>query len=85
MYLGKIVEYGPWDVVSDDDPTLDAPRNGTVVRGEVPDAAHPPKGCRFHPRCSLAEDVCRTVEPALLRPSGAYRLSCHVMQRELSG
>jgi len=101
MYLGKIVEYGPWDVVSDvpkhpytrglqaavpiADPTLDAPRNGTLVRGEVPDAAHPPKGCRFHPRCPLAEDACRTVEPALLPPSGAYRLSCHVMQRELSG
>jgi oligopeptide/dipeptide ABC transporter ATP-binding protein len=101
MYLGKIVEYGPWDVVSDTpkhpytrglqaavpiaDPTLDAPRGGTVVRGEVPDAANPPKGCRFHPRCPLAEDVCRTVEPELLPASGAYRLSCHVMQRELSG
>ena len=101
MYLGKIVEYGPWDVVSDfpkhpytrglqaavpiADPTLDAPRNGTVVRGEVPDAANPPKGCRFHLRCPLAEDACRTVEPALLPPTGAYRLSCHVMQRELSG
>jgi oligopeptide/dipeptide ABC transporter ATP-binding protein len=100
MYLGKIVEYGPWDVVSDTpkhpytrglqaavpiaDPTLDAPRSGTVVRGEVPDAANPPKGCRFHPRCPLAEDVCRSVEPVLLPPSGAYRLSCHVMQRELS-
>jgi oligopeptide transport system ATP-binding protein len=100
MYLGKIVEYGPWDVVSDAprhpytrglhdavpiaDPTLDAPLAGTVVRGEVPDAANPPGGCRFHPRCPLAEDICRTVEPAMLPASGTYRLACHVMQRELS-
>ena len=100
MYLGKVVEYGPWDVVSDTprhpytrglqaavpiaDPTLDAPLRGTVVRGEVPDAANPPKGCRFHPRCPLAEDICRSVEPAMLPTSGAYRLACHVMQRELS-
>jgi oligopeptide transport system ATP-binding protein len=100
MYLGKVVEYGPWDVVSDTpkhpytrgllaavpiaDPTLDAPRRGAVVRGEVPDAADPPSGCRFHPRCPLAEDVCRRVEPPMLPASGNYRLACHVMQRELS-
>jgi oligopeptide transport system ATP-binding protein len=100
MYLGKIVEYGPWDVVSDTpkhpytrgllaavpvaDPSLDAPRRGTVVRGEVPDAANPPAGCRFHPRCPLAEEVCRGVEPPLLPEAGRYRLACHVMQRELS-
>jgi oligopeptide/dipeptide ABC transporter ATP-binding protein len=100
MYLGKIVEYGPWDVVSDTpkhpytqglqaaapiaDPTLDPPLGGTGVRGEVPDAASPPTGCRFHPRCPLAEDVCRTVEPPMLPASGAYRLACHVMQRDTS-
>jgi oligopeptide/dipeptide ABC transporter ATP-binding protein len=100
MYLGKVVEYGPWDVVSDTpkhpytrglqaavpiaDPTMDAPRRGTVVRGEVPDAADPPTGCRFHPRCPLAEDICRRVEPPMLPETGHYRLACHVMQRELA-
>jgi oligopeptide transport system ATP-binding protein len=92
MYLGKIVEFGPWDVVSDSpghpytralqaavpiaDPGLDGPQR--VVTGEVPDAAHPPPGCRFHPRCPLAEDRCRGVEPLMLPESGRHRLACHV-------
>jgi oligopeptide/dipeptide ABC transporter ATP-binding protein len=100
MYLGKIVEFGPWRDISDvprhpytralqaavpiADPRLDAPTRGSVVAGEVPDAANPPTGCRFHPRCPLVEDVCRHDEPALLPPSAGYRLACHVMQRELA-
>ena len=98
MYLGKIVEYGPWDAVSDTpghpytralqaavpiaDPRLDAPPSGRVVTGEVPDAANPPPGCRFHPRCPLVEDRCRSVEPLMLPESGRHRLACHVTSSE---
>jgi oligopeptide transport system ATP-binding protein len=100
MYLGQIVEYGPWDQLSDRplhpytqalqaavpvaDPTVEAARRVGAVRGEIPDAAHPPSGCRFHPRCPLAEPVCRSEVPALLPEGAGYRLACHVRQRELS-
>jgi oligopeptide/dipeptide ABC transporter ATP-binding protein len=66
------------------DPRLEAPTRGSVVAGEVPDAANPPAGCRFHPRCPLVEDVCRRDEPELMPPSAGYRLACHVMQRDLA-
>jgi oligopeptide/dipeptide ABC transporter ATP-binding protein len=101
MYLGQIVEQGPWQEVSDHarhpytealqaavpvaDPELEAGRRSRTIRGEVPDAARPPAGCRFHPRCPLAEDVCRTEEPQLLPLEGAHRFACHVRQRELGG
>jgi oligopeptide transport system ATP-binding protein len=98
MYLGQIVEIGPWRQVSDDPghpyaralqeavPVADPSRYQSVpeevVRGEVPDAAHPPAGCRFHPRCPLVEDVCRSDEPRLLTlDSPDHRVACHVAQR----
>jgi len=45
------------------DPTLRG--RGTKLRGEVPSVLKPPSGCPFHPRCPLAEDVCRKQMPAL--------------------
>lgn len=100
MYLGQVVEYGSWDRVSDHplhpytqalqaavpvaDPAVEAGRSVDSIRGEIPDAAKPPTGCRFHPRCPLAEDICRDQVPALTRPEPGYLLACHVRQRELT-
>jgi peptide/nickel transport system ATP-binding protein len=72
MYLGRIVEIGPAEAIYRDpkhpytqallraipepDPTREAPRD--LPRGEVPDAAQPPLGCSFHPRCPKAFSVC---------------------------
>ena len=99
MYLGQIVEEGPWQAVSDSarhpytealqasvpvaDPEREAGRRARTIRGEVPDAARPPAGCRFHPRCPLVEDVCRTEVPQLLPAGAPHRFACHVRQREL--
>jgi oligopeptide/dipeptide ABC transporter ATP-binding protein len=72
MYLGRIVEIGPaaeiyanprhpytrslLAAVPEPDPDRSAPRN--LPRGEIPDAALPPHGCSFHPRCPNAFAVC---------------------------
>lgn len=72
MYLGRIVEIGPSEAIYEDpkhpytvallaaipqpDPTRTVPRN--LPRGEVPDAASPPDGCSFHPRCPKAFEDC---------------------------
>jgi oligopeptide/dipeptide ABC transporter ATP-binding protein len=72
LYLGRIVEIGPSKAIYEDpkhpytkallraipepDPRRSVPRD--LPRGEVPDAARPPLGCSFHPRCPLAFEVC---------------------------
>jgi peptide/nickel transport system ATP-binding protein len=72
MYLGRIVEIGPTDqifaspkhpytrallsAVPDPDPDRQVPRD--LPRGEIPDAAAPPYGCAFHPRCPMAFEPC---------------------------
>jgi len=72
LYLGRIVEIGPSEAIYRDpkhpytkallraipepDPRRTVPRD--LPRGEVPDAARPPLGCSFHPRCPVAFEVC---------------------------
>ncbi len=72
MYLGRIVEIGPAEAIYADpqhpytasllraipepDPERSVPRD--LPRGEIPDAVAPPLGCRFHPRCPRAFEVC---------------------------
>ncbi|GAA2902616.1 dipeptide ABC transporter ATP-binding protein [Streptosporangium fragile] len=77
MYLGKIVEIGRTAEVWEDPRhpytrallgAIPAPDGAGVLPaelpGDVPDPADPPPGCRFHPRCPVAMDVCREREPA---------------------
>jgi oligopeptide/dipeptide ABC transporter ATP-binding protein len=81
MYLGRIVEEGPaHEVVRNPQhpytralisvvPKRD-PREQTVpqiLTGETPNPVHVPSGCRFHPRCPIAEDRCREIDPELRR------------------
>ena len=97
MYLGRVVERGPWEPVSDSplhpytlalqqavpipDPEVEAGREVRALQGEVPDPANPPPGCPFHPRCPLAEDLCRRVPPLLAHLAPQHEAACHVAAR----
>lgn len=99
MYLGKVVEEGPWRLVSDEplhpytmalqdavpvaDPDVEANRDVEGITGEVPDPASPPSGCPFHPRCPLAEELCAETRPALAQLRGAQRAACHIAARRM--
>lgn len=99
MYLGKLVEEGPWKPVSDEplhpytmalqdavpvaDPEVEATRAVEGIIGEVPDPASPPSGCTFHPRCPLAEELCTEAPPALAQLRGTQRAACHVTARRM--
>ena len=93
MYLGKIVELADRDplyarphhpytqalfaAIPVPDPVASREKARVVVAGEVPSSLAPPPGCRFHTRCPLAQERCRTEEP-LLRPVGdGHEVACH--------
>jgi oligopeptide/dipeptide ABC transporter ATP-binding protein len=52
-----------------------------VLEGDVPSPINPPRGCRFHPRCPLAMDVCRTDPPRELTLAG-HMVRCHAVEQE---
>ncbi|MCB1486745.1 MAG: ATP-binding cassette domain-containing protein [Bauldia sp.] len=92
MYLGRLVELSPAEAfyqrplhrysqallqaIAVPDPER-ATRRRAPLTGDVPSPIAPPAGCRFHPRCPFATDICGRQEPAL-RDMGNGRLAaCH--------
>jgi oligopeptide/dipeptide ABC transporter ATP-binding protein len=91
MYLGRIVEQGParevvhhprhpytkalLSVVPPRDPREHV--TPQLLTGETPDPVDVPPGCRFHPRCPVAQDRCRSDDPALRPPAPAHQAACH--------
>ncbi len=94
MYLGKLVEMAdraalyerpthPYtrallSAVPIPDPELEAHRNRTVLRGEVPSPLTPPSGCVFHPRCPMAEARCGAQVPELRQIRTGHWAACHL-------
>lgn len=92
MYLGKIVEIGECQSVYQNplhpyskalisaapvpDPSWDR-SNRILLEGDLPSPANPPNGCRFHTRCPMVEDKCKSEEPDLRDIKEAHLSNCH--------
>jgi len=95
MYLGKIVELAPTskifksplhpyaqaliESVPIPDPTKRKER--APLSGEVPSPVNPPAGCRFHPRCQLATDVCKKEEPPMTEIEKDHYVACFALMK----
>lgn len=91
LYAGKLIEMGnvtdvietprhpyTWGLLNAY-PNMTTTRDLRGIRGELPDPAHPPSGCRFHPRCTQVVEICRQVEPPLVRVETDRRwIACHL-------
>jgi len=90
MYLGKMVELTGRDelfknplhpytralmsAIPVPDPKLK--RERIILKGDVPSPLHPPKGCRFHPRCPIAIDKCSQEEPEFKEVAAGHSVAC---------
>ena len=92
MYLGQIVEEAPTEALferplhpytrvlraSVPPPDPAAAWRPPVLSGDPPSPLSIPPGCRFHPRCPIAEPRCRVEPPALRVLGPAHRVACHL-------
>lgn len=91
MYLGSIVEIGETDdlYANPSHPYTQAllsaipqpHRRGRperiLLKGEIPSPLNPPAGCKFSPRCPVAQDICKQARPPLTPVSDRRKVACH--------
>jgi oligopeptide transport system ATP-binding protein len=97
MYLGKIMELTTSDVLFEaplhpytqslisavpiPNPRLEEKRRKIILIGEPPSPANPPKGCVFHPRCSLAVAQCAEIIPEFREINPGHYVACHLARQ----
>ena len=97
MYLGKIVEIGPADLIAGNciHPYSQAlasvlavvgrkrEKKMIILKGEIPSPINIPLGCRFHTRCPICEEKCKIEEPELVEYKPGHFVACHFPKRLL--
>jgi len=89
MYLGRVVESAPtrqlWSAprhpytraLMDAVPDQSRRRHAAPIKGDLPSPQDVPSGCRFHPRCPLATEICTRVDPVLEDLGAGHSAACH--------
>jgi oligopeptide transport system ATP-binding protein len=96
MYLGKVVELADHNQLYENplhpytqallsavpipDPAIEKQRERILLTGEIPSPISPPTGCRFHTRCPLAVEQCRTTEPQWREINSGHFVACHLVE-----
>ncbi|MCC7448777.1 MAG: ABC transporter ATP-binding protein [Anaerolineae bacterium] len=92
MYAGRIAEEAPTESIFNAPlhpytqhlirslPMIGERSTKVSLKGTPPNLANPPSGCRFHPRCPYAMDICRTEAPDLVTIKDRHRVACHLVE-----
>lgn len=97
MYLGNVMEYGNKDEIFEKPlhpytqalfsavpvPDPDVKMNRIILSGDIPSPANPPKGCKFHTRCSKCMNVCKFKEPEYVEVEPNHFVTCHLFNEEV--
>jgi peptide/nickel transport system ATP-binding protein len=95
MYAGRLVEEAPTSEIFANPlhpytahliqslPRIGDLSQKKALAGAPPNLAEPPPGCRFHPRCPLAMDICRCENPALTPLAPGHRVACFAASTEV--
>jgi peptide/nickel transport system ATP-binding protein len=95
LYAGKVVEEADTRTILKNPrhpytqylikslPKLDERAERVSIPGRPPALDNPPSGCRFHPRCPLVMDKCRTIDPEMINVRPGHRAACHAVAEEI--